>query len=207
MSKRKDVSLLVSAAGWIAGFVDQLVRALREQGVSDEEIHGLVTGHGNEWIARIADELAKIARQAKNIFYLKIGGKRTTEEAVKAGNYDWSNSDINNRNFPMRPRPTGERIIELIEFDYNPTSEQVLAEAEKRGGLGRPVYEDALDFGEQFPEKQRERPIVFLHKPWQDSYGGRRVLVLGSRNVGRKLDLYFFDREWNRYFLFAFFHK
>jgi len=171
---------------------------------------------GQEWLAELKKFLRKencwtgvienTAQQAKNIFHLMVGGNRTTEEMVKAGKYDWSNGGITSKNFPMRPRPAGKRIIELIELDHGPTSEEVLAEAE-RLGLERPVYEDALFFGEQFPEKQRERPIVFLHEPWQGPGGRLDVLVLRSDSVGRDLRLAWFDGGWSRHYVFAFVRK
>lgn len=65
MSKKKDVPTLVSAAGWIGGFVDKLVRELRELGVADEAIYQLVTDKGDIQIKKIAEELAKLMNVAK----------------------------------------------------------------------------------------------------------------------------------------------
>lgn len=171
---------------------------------------------GQEWLAELKKFLRKencwtgvkdTVQQAKNIFCLIVGQHKNTEEAVSAGKYDGVSDNINSQNFPMRSRPVGKRIVELIEFDYNPTSKQVLAEAEKRG-LERPVYEDAFDFGEQFSEKQRERPIVFLHEPWQGPVGGRRVLVLHGDSSGRHLGLDWFDHgAGGRRVVFAFVRK
>jgi hypothetical protein len=204
---KKNVSLLVSAAGWIAGLVEKLVNALRERGVTDEEIHGLVTEKGDALIGKIADTIAEFVKEAKNIFHLIIGSKnRTTEEMVEAGKYDWANDDVNSKNFPMRPRPAGKRVIELIEFDHDVSSEEALEEARKQG-LEQPDYEDALDFGEQFPEIQRKRPIVFLHKPWQDPDGNLRVLVLSGDSSLRELRLAWFDHGWDRRCVFAFVRK
>lgn len=205
MSK-KNVSAIVSGAGWIGGLADGLIKTLRERGVSDEAIHSLVTEGGQLPIGKIADALAEVIGWARN-FCLKVGQRKTTEEAVMAGKYDWANNSINSHNFPMRLRTAGERrVIEPIEFGYDPTSEEVLAEAKKRG-LERPVYEDTFDFGEQFPEEQRKRPIVFLHEPWQDPDGLRRVLVLDSYSSERGLYLYCFDYRWPRHYIFAFVRK
>lgn len=203
---KKNVSAIVSGAGWIASLADGLIKALRERGVSDEAIHSLVTEGGELPIGKIADALAEVIQQAENVFRLIVGQHKTMEEAVKAGKYDWVNDDINSRNFPVRPRPVGKRIIELIEFDHDTTSKEALAEAEKRG-LERPVYGDAFDFGEQFLEKQRERPIVFLNEPWQIPYGCLCVLVLDGSSVERRLSLSRFDRGWPRHYVFAFVRK
>lgn len=203
MSKRKNVSMSVSVAGWVGSFVGELIPALRECGIPDEEILAFVTTGGKTSVGKIAEVLAGAIRQAKNIFHLIASQHKITEEAVSAGNYDWTNENINRENFPYRNRPMGIREIVLLEFDHDPSSDQVMVEAEKQG-LVRPDYEDALDFGEQFPEKQREFPIVFLHEPWQVSGGSGDVLVLLSFSSKRNLNLRCLDRRWHRSYRFAF---
>ena len=144
---------------------------------------------------------------AKNIFRLtKIGDGRTTEELVRAGNYNHANQNINSRNFPVRSAKRGMREIVLLEFDHDSTSEEVLAEAAKQG-LERPVYEDALYFGVEHPEVQRERPVVFFHEPWRDPDGYLLVLCLWSDAGFRGLSLSWFDDRWHRYYRFAFVRK
>lgn len=207
MSKKKNISVVESGAGFIGSLASKLIKSLRQMNVPDEDIYELVKeGEASEvMIGLIADSLANFIRQAKNIFCL-IGQHKTTEEAVKAGNYDWVNSNVNSQNFPMRLRLAGKKTIEFLEFDHDSTSDEVLAKAERRG-LERPVYEDAFDFGEQFPEKQRERSIVFLHEPWQGPLGGLLVIVLHSDSVERLLSLDYFAYRWIRYSLFAFVRK
>lgn len=58
MSK-ENVVAVISGAGWIASFADQLVQGLREHGCSDEEIHALVTTRGNIPMEKIVEEVAK----------------------------------------------------------------------------------------------------------------------------------------------------
>ena len=144
---------------------------------------------------------------SKNVFRLtKIGDGRTTEELVRAGNYNHANQNINSRNFPVRSAKRGMREIVLLEFDHDSTSEEVLAEAAKQG-LERPVYEDALYFGVEHPDVQRERLVVFLHEPWCDPDGLLDVLFLWSFAGYRRLSLYWFDDWWVRYYRFAFVRK
>ena len=144
---------------------------------------------------------------AKNIFRLtKIGDGRTTEELVLAGNYNYTNHNINSRNFPVRRTASASREIVLLEFDHDPTSEEVLAEAMKQN-LDRPVYEDALYFGVEHPEVQRERPVVFLHEPWRYPGGYLSVLFLWGDAGYRRLLLDWFDSRWYCYYRFAFVRK
>ena len=203
----KNVSAIVSGAGWVADFMGQLVDGLRKKGCTDEEIHGLVTTKARPAMEKIVDAIAELIRVAKNIFRLtKVGDSRTTEELVRAGNYNYANPDINSRNFPARRTASVTREIVLLEFDHDVTSEEAIAEA-IRQGLERPVYEDALYFGVEHPEVQRERPVVFLHEPWCHLLGFRAVVFLWSDSGDRRLYLHDFDFRWYRRHRFAFVRK
>ncbi len=205
---KKNVSLVVSGAGWLASFADGfIIKALRERGVSDEAIHSLATEGDELTIGKIEDALAEVEQRAKNIFRLMVGENRTTEEVVKAGKYDWVNNYVTGRNFPMRSRAGGKVTIELVDFGRDISSEEAIKKARRRG-FERPSYEDALFFGEQFPEKQRERPIIFLHEPWQEDPDCLPfVLVLYGWSSQRRLYLCWFAAEWCRDYVFAFVRK
>lgn len=60
---RKDVSAIVSGAGWVADFAGQMIRGLKEQGVSEEEIHALVTSKGKLPMERIITEVSREIRR------------------------------------------------------------------------------------------------------------------------------------------------
>ena len=64
---KKDVSVLVSAAGWVGGFVDSLVRELRARGVTDTEIHALVTEDAKVPVGKIADGILEVIRPQKTL--------------------------------------------------------------------------------------------------------------------------------------------
>ena len=204
---KKDMSVLMSAAGWIGGFTDSLVRELRARGVMDAEIHALVTEDAKIPIGRIADGILQVIRPPQPTLRL-IGRstKCTTKELVEAGHYDWANEYINSQNFPIRFHEPDEAHVVFLWFDHSSTSEEVLAVAEKQG-LVRPTYEDALQLGIQYPEEQRKGPIVFLHEPWLNPGGLRYVVVLDGHASSRDLFLYFFDSRWSHHSRFAFFRK
>lgn len=91
----------------------------------------------------------------------------------------------------------------LLEFDGEVDAAAVIAEA-TRCGLERPGYEDALRFGIEHPDAQRERPIVFLHDPWFGFFGRRDVLCLWENAGRRELGLEGFDDRWGPGYRFAF---
>ena len=185
---------------------EQVVVELAKKGVTETDIELVGTKGGVSAVGIFVDVFMKCLQQVKNAFRIMTGGTRTTEEVVAAGNYGWKNDLVNGKNFPMRPMPEGPREIVLLEFDHDPGSEEVFAEAQRQG-LERPVYEDALFFGEQHPEEQRKDPIVFLHEPWQHQNGNLDVLVLDCVGRNRDLFLNYFGSRWLQRCRFAFVRK
>jgi hypothetical protein len=196
MSKKKNVSLLVSAAGWIAGLVEKLVGALRERGITDEEIHVLVNENGSALVGKIADAIAEFVKQAKKIVYtVSVDYAVSVEEMVRLGKYDWSNDDITTKNFPSKRVGKAEMEVELIHFDRNISSEEALREMEKTGYRAAELHE-LLAFGAKYPNIQREFPIVAIGSVWWDRYGDRIVAYLGGDAFERGLGLHDFGRAW-----------
>jgi hypothetical protein len=140
-------------------------------------------------------------------YWITTADGRSTEELVEAGNYAYAHSCVTSDNFPARAfGGRRAREIVLVEFDDDLTSEEATAAAGQLG-LERPMYEDALYFGIEYPDVQRERPVVFLHDPWVGFFGRRDVLCLWS-NVGRReLGLEGFDDRWTTKHRFAFVRK
>lgn len=190
--------------GKLGTFVDtRIVAELAKKGATEEDIE-LVSTKGEQLAADIFTEtFMKCLQQITDVFRIMVGSTRATEEIIAASNYGWKVGLINNKNFPMRPMPEGLRRIAFLQFDHDPYTEEVLAEA-KRQGLERPRYEDALFFGEQCPEEQHTAPVVFLHEPW--SRRGR-VLVLDYDGRVSGLFLLRFDRKWPQRCRFAFVRK
>ena len=156
--------------------------------------------NGRKWF----EDFKKFLRKQ---FVFLVGDGRTKEQMLAAGRYDWVGNVagvfIASPQFRWATAPE-EVDIELVEFDNDLTSEQVLAEFAKRG-LEEPTEEDALRFGEKYPDVQNDFPIVFLHKAnlWRDPHGYLDVLVLRRHGAQRVLDCCWFDYRWRRYSRFA----
>jgi hypothetical protein len=148
--------------------------------------------------------LAGAGEVATHTYRVSAGDGRSTEQLVQAGNYGYAHSCVTSDNFPAR-RFGAERTREvvLLQLGRAVTSEEAIAEA-RQLGLERPVYEDALYFGIEYPDAQREGPVVFLHDPWFGFFGRRDVLCLWSNAGRRELGLEGFDDLWSRAYRFAF---
>lgn len=122
---------------------------------------------------------------------------------MAAGHYGYAHSCVTSDNFPVRRFHPTAREIAVLEFGGDVTSDEALTEAARRG-LERPTPEDALCFGAQHPEVQREGPVVFLHEPWFGFFGRRDVLCLWTNAGRRELGLEGFDDLWSGEYRFAF---
>ncbi len=144
------------------------------------------------------------ARRLTESYRITTGDGRSTEELVAAGEYGYAHSCLTSENFPAR-HFEGQRVREivLLEFDHEVTAEEAIAEAVE-AGLERPMYEDALHFGIEHPDVQRERPVVFLHDPWFGYFGRRDVVCLWTNAGRRELGLEGIDDRWSPNYRFAF---
>jgi len=137
-------------------------------------------------------------------YTITIEAGSSTEKIVAAGAYAYVHSCLTSEHFPMRGAADSDlRHIVLLGFDRVVDATEALALAEA-AGLRRPRYEDALVFGAQHPEAQREHPIVFLHDPWFGLFGRRDVLYLWTNAGQREIGLEGIDATWDARHRFAF---
>ena len=135
---------------------------------------------------------------------ITVGDGRSTEALVAAGDYGYAHSCVISENFPARHREgLRRREITLLAFEGQVTAEEVIRAAAARG-LERPTYEDALHFGLEHPNVQREGPVVFLHKPWFGYFGRWDVICLWCNAGRRELGLEGFDDGFGAGYRFAF---
>jgi hypothetical protein len=129
-------------------------------------------------------------------YRITTGDRRSTEALVEAGGYGYAHSCVTSESFPAR-HFGGRRVRELVllAFDEAVTAGEAVAGA-LAVGLEPPAYEDALYFGIEHPEAQRDGPIVFLHDPWLGYFGRRDVLCLWTNAGRRELGLEGFDGSW-----------
>jgi hypothetical protein len=202
---KKNVSLLVSAAGWIGGLVDKLVIALRERGVTDEEIHALVNENGSALIGKIADAIAEFVKQTKkNGYVISVNYDISIEELIKRGKYDWSDKIITNKNFLTKRSGKSDIAIELVHFNRKMfSSEIVLSELDKIGLRPAEACE-LLTFGEKYPDLQLNFPIVALGFGSEENAYPLFVISLAGRgDVDRIAFVRLFLTYWGPQWRFA----
>jgi len=125
-------------------------------------------------------------------YRITVGDGRSTEQVVATGDYGYAHSCVISENFPLKSLGVKTRDLVLLEFVDDVMSNDAIAEA-ARLDLTRPTYEDALYFGAQHRDVQRQRPVVFLHEPWLGYFGRLDVLCLWTNAGRRELGLVGFD--------------
>jgi len=110
-----------------------------------------------DYAKRVAESVLATSSE-QNLFPITVDYDSTIEEMVASGKYNWSNSDISSRHFPIGAKGKMEVNIELVHFNRIMESDEVLREFDKQG-LRPATLPELLAFGASYPEKQREFPI------------------------------------------------
>jgi len=155
----------------------------------------------NTFISLLDDSSEGDGRSNLNIFKVAVNYARPLMEMIRAGKYDYVNSDIIAKHFPVKGKDILPVELELVHLNKYISSDDAIAEIKQRGF--RPAkIEELLAFGEKYPEEQRKYPIVALGSVWRSWRGIRDVPYLGGRGDGRGLSLDCFGYDWDEDFRF-----
>lgn len=185
MARQK--SEFVSGLGTGFEIIKSLSDEVNSLGGNDDSLRQILSNR------TLRKELAKlIVGNTANVYPINVSGN--IDEAVKAGNYNWFNDDINDAHFTA-DQPHETAII-LRHFDKSMSTDAVLKALDEEG-LRPATMSELLALGIQHPTLQLQFPIIALGSVWQDSGGGRRVGGLNGDDGERKLSLFWIDVDWN----------
>jgi len=177
-------------------------RRVREGSLNPETVSRLVQeiiDEGQE------AEMNVLPAQAGYLITVQYRGGKTISSLLRAGEYDWTNENLNDQNFsqtPMEREETEELEIELVHFDREMETDDILSGLEKRG-LRPATPTELLTLGATHKDLQREFPIVALGQSWQDPDGDRGVVYLCRSGSDRDACLVWFEGGWDRDCRFA----
>ena len=219
---KKNVSAIVSGAGWIGSFATELIKMLRERGVSDEDIHSLVTEKGKLPVSKIADVLVEAIRpwrkQEDGIICFTVISDGTTgpewiDRLEKKGFQisKWAKDVLRSAEFKSTKGITTEvAVLPGNMFnDGDRTTKKIRAEA-KRCNLTVPNAEVSCLIREKFSDEELMAMgfwwIAIFHEPIKDSHGDPYLLVASRHGDGRWLhtSYAYSDYSWNSPYGFAF---
>ena len=155
---------------------------------------GVITRESLE--ALLASPNGSVAsKPAAGVYPVVIDYGKTVEQMKKDGRYNWSNDNINSRNFTVSGTGVVTANLELVHLNRVVSSEDVLAYMESNG-LRAATVEELLMFGVTYPDIQRDFPIICLGSSWVGPDGSRLVPYLFRGGSVRKLDLGWFGDGW-----------
>lgn len=134
-----------------------------------------------------------------DIFQLTVDYSQSLEQMIAAGRYDWKNSDITAKRFPITGKGAMEFEARYFHFNRDISSENAIKEieaADTANPWSAAKIEHVLSHGKTFPEEQRKFPIIGLGSVAEVD-GRRRVPYLDGGDSGRGLRLRWFDVVWS----------
>lgn len=127
-------------------------------------------------------------------FRLTVDYSQSLEQMIAAGQYDWKNSNITAKRFPIEGNSIVEYEARYFHFNRDISSDDAVA-AMKEAVWEPAKIEHILSCGKTFPEEQRKFPIVGLGSV--ASVGGdRSVPCLDRDDSERRLGLRWFAYGW-----------
>ena len=137
---------------------------------------------------------------AANPDLLIVDYSQTLAQMIADGHYDWVNSNIRSARFPLAGQGVEEVEFKEFHFDFDLESDDAKTRIEAADTVSpwMPAkIEHLLAFGKQFPEKQRQYPIVALGSVGE-VYGDLCVPYLDRRDASRGLSLLRRGGRWGR---------
>jgi hypothetical protein len=129
---------------------------------------------------------------------LTVDYTKTVEQAITNGHYNFKNSDITAKNFPVSSEMIGKKMevaVRLFHFNCSISSDDASLEMHKAGYRPATLME-LLTLGSLFPEIQRQFPIIALGSVWRAACLDCYVPYLHVFNSRRRLNLYWFGIDW-----------
>lgn len=181
------------------GIIAAITGAVISQGGKAEDLTAIV-GH-NELLQQLA---ATIIELSKKIIQVVVDYAMSLGDMIVAGKYDWVNSDINAKNFPISGKDKKAVDVELWHPNkYFSNGDEVIAELKKsKPGYRFARIEELLALGVAQSELQRQFPIAALGSIWHHA-GHRNFAFLGRFDAKRYLYLFYLENGFNGNWRFA----
>ena len=174
--------------------LQKFFETIESKNLSLSEAIALINGKNGKIEKKVATSQAITTDDVK----LTVDYTKTVEQAIADGNYDWKNSDVTAKNFPISPEMIGKKVDisgRLFHFDRNIGSENAIKKMDSDGCRPATLME-LLALGATHPELQKQFPIIALGSVWRTFIGFRQVPYLDVNDDDRELDLSYFGDDW-----------
>ena len=127
--------------------------------------------------------------------FIDVNYDETLEQMIANGRFDWTNSNITAKRFPVEGSGTKRFVPKLFTFGRS-VSSQTAIDLMAEDDFHPARHEHGLAYGAKFPDAQRKQPIALLGSSAEVD-GTRDVVYLGRGDGGRYLYLYDWGGDWD----------
>ncbi len=190
-------------SGQLAELASAIIRQLPHiEGLSGDTAQGWIE-NGAALRKALEKALASpYAGKRRDSFPLRVNYDLSVESLVIHGKYDWGSDEISMNNFPTTKHGEVAEVLELVHFNAVLTSDEVSKELDKMGLRPAELYE-LLTLGKEYPNVQRQFPVLALGSVWHDRGSSRFVPYLTKKGIKRLLNLSYLDVQWGKRCRFA----
>lgn len=187
-----------------AGLIHELELGMRRAGGWDQSLVKLLSSgdhlvHVREYLRGRSEIIAR-ADSPPSVPTLTVPADLPFAERIVRGRYDWTNSDLTEKKFPVTADQVGEWEWKPYHFNNTIDSNEAVHLIQKDGFQPGQIGH-LLAFGEAYPEEQWKYPIIALGSVAEVSLI-RYVPVLWGGGNGRGLGLGGWGVGWGAYFRF-----
>lgn len=181
------------------GQANELKLAFRREGDwNNEKIKALTERRG--LLTQVLDVLEGRSQIVViNPEIITVDYSMSLENMIGVGRYDWTNSDITAKRFPIIGEGKIDFEVKIFHFDRSISSEDAVAQiiaSDSENPWEPAKIENLLAYGAKNPEEQRKFRIVGLGSVGKVG-GDRRVPFLSRDSCsGRDLDLLYWHGVW-----------
>lgn len=101
--------------------------------------------------------------------------------------YAFVNAGLRPEHFPVRSNGQVEVIYDYLEYDHEPSIEEVLNDIERRGNIRVPDFAETLAYHKANPEERMKAPVISLCGSIERRLGPRAVACVSASGFGIRL--------------------
>lgn len=110
--------------------------------------------------------------------------------------YVYVNDSLRPKHFSVQGKGQCDVIYDYLEYDHEPTTEEVLADIERRSDIRLPDFAETMDFHNANPRERMKAPVISLCGSVEDEDGERFVAYVRALGNGLHLSWHLLSNRW-----------
>lgn len=112
--------------------------------------------------------------------------------------YAFVNDSLRPEHFPVRSKGQREVIYDYLEYDHEPSTEEVLNDIERRGNIRVPDFAETLAYHKANSEERMKAPVISLCGSIVNRGGERNVAYVNASVIGVNLHWHWLSLRWDQ---------